>query len=144
MLERPSLADIVIDTSALMAVLLAEPLARYVQAALLAAQGPIISAGNVTELLMVAAGQNPSDGERGARDVLDQVAPSIIPVDGTIAEAAHKAWRRFGKGNHPARLNYGDCFAYATAEHWELPLLCVGDDFAQTDIELVPLGPTPP
>ena len=61
----------------------------------------------------------------------------MVPVDGPTALDAHLAWHRFGKGNHPAALNYGDCFTYALAARTELPVLCVGDDFARTDLEVI-------
>ncbi len=59
----------------------------------------------------------------------------LVPVTLEQAEAARVAWRRFGKGNHPARLNFGDCFSYALAKTSGEPLLFKGNDFAQTDIE---------
>ena len=139
MLDRPPPADLAIDTSALMAVLLGDQTQPGVRAALRRTRGPIISAANVAELLMVAEGRNPDEGADDAEELLETIGPAIVPVDRQITELAHRAWRRFGKGNHPARLNYGDCFAYATARHWEVPLLCVGDDFAKTDLEVVAL-----
>ena len=57
------------------------------------------------------------------------------PVTPDLARAARRAWRRFGKGNHPAGLNFGDCFSYALAEAVREPLLFKGEDFARTDIE---------
>ena len=66
-----------------------------------------------------------------------------VAYDHAQAEIARLAWRRFGKGRHPAGLNYGDCFAYALAKSRRLPLLFQGDDFSQTDITGVPLQ-TPP
>jgi uncharacterized protein with PIN domain len=62
----------------------------------------------------------------------------IVAVDQDQAEIARIAWRRFGKGRHPAALNYGDCFAYALAKSQRLPLLYLGHDFSQTDVESVP------
>ncbi len=59
----------------------------------------------------------------------------LVPVTSAQVEAARRAWRRFGRGNHPARLNFGDCFAYGLAEATGEPLLFKGKDFAQTDIE---------
>lgn len=59
----------------------------------------------------------------------------LVPVTLDQAEAARVAWRRFGKGNHPARLNFGDCFSYALAKTTGEPLLFKGNDFAQTDIQ---------
>ena len=59
----------------------------------------------------------------------------LVPVTVDHVEGARRAWRRFGKGNHPAGLNFGDCFVYALADAQQEPLLFKGDDFAQTDIE---------
>ncbi len=86
-------------------------------------------------------------GEIGGRELdllLYRAAIEIVAVDHDQAEIARTAWRRFGKGRHPAALNYGDCFAYALAKSRGLPLLFDGNDFAQTDIAGVPLPPTPP
>jgi ribonuclease VapC len=77
-------------------------------------------------------------GEPGGRELdllLYRARIDIVPLDQDQAEIARIAWRRFGKGRHPAALNYGDCFAYALAKSRRLPLLYIGDDFSQTDIE---------
>ena len=77
-------------------------------------------------------------GLEGARDLdllIYRAEIEIVPVDQEQAEVARIAWRRFGKGRHPAVLNYGDCFAYALARVSASPLLFKGADFAQTDIE---------
>ena len=66
---------------------------------------------------------------------LESAAIELAPVTVEHAEAARRAWRRFGKGNHPAALNYGDCFAYALAHVAGAPLLFKGEDFSQTDVE---------
>ena len=66
---------------------------------------------------------------------LETSAIELVPVTPEQANAARHAWRRFGKGNHPATLNFGDCFAYALAKTAGEPLLFKGEDFAQTDIE---------
>ena len=79
-------------------------------------------------------------GETGGRELdllIYRADIEIIPLDPDQAEIARIAWRRFGKGRHPAALNYGDCFAYALARSRRLPLLYQGDDFSQTDIESV-------
>jgi ribonuclease VapC len=81
-------------------------------------------------------------GEAGGRELdllIYRAAIEIVAVDQDQAEIARLAWRRFGKGRHPAGLNYGDCFAYALAKSRRLPLLFQGDDFSQTDITGVPL-----
>lgn len=58
-------------------------------------------------------------------------------MDAEAADRALGAWRRYGKGGHPAALNFGDCFSYALAERTGLPLLCTGDDFAATDLDVI-------
>ena len=73
--------------------------------------------------------------------LLYRTAIEVIGVDQDQAEIARLAWRRFGKGRHPAGLNYGDCFAYALAKTRRLPLLYQGQDFSQTDITGVPMPP---
>ena len=82
-----------------------------------------------------------SRGGRAAAHDLDALLETaeieLVPVTGEHLEAARHAWRRFGKGNHPAALNFGDCFAYALARATGEPLLYKGDDFAQTDIDSV-------
>ena len=66
---------------------------------------------------------------------LERAPVELVPVTPEHAHAARRAWRRFGKGNHPAGLNFGDCFAYALAEAIREPLLFKGEDFTLTDIE---------
>ena len=66
---------------------------------------------------------------------LDRAGIALVPVMAEHIDTARLAWRRFGKGNHPAGLNFGDCFAYALAKTTGEPLLFKGDDFALTDIE---------
>ncbi len=61
-----------------------------------------------------------------------------MPADDLQLDGARRAWKRFGRGNHPARLNFGDCFTYALAENLEVPILCTGTDFAQTDLSVLP------
>ncbi|WP_089287934.1 MULTISPECIES: type II toxin-antitoxin system VapC family toxin [unclassified Azospirillum] len=121
---------IVIDTSALMAVLLDEPLAPFCIEAL-CVQDLAMSAGTLAEVLIVA-------GQRRLKAEIDsflaELSPEIVPVDEQFASAVAAAYSRWGKGNHPASLNYGDCFAYALAAKRGWPLLYVGQDFAKTDL----------
>ena len=142
LVDRPAPADLVIDTSAIMAVLLGEETAKAVGDALRAANGPIIAAPTRTELSIVAAAraEHPVDGANAALAILDAAGTATTPIDEPLADLAFAAWLEFGKGRHAARLNFGDVFSYATAAHWELPLLCVGDDFRHTDLELVDVG----
>lgn len=124
---------IVADTSALIAVVLGEPEAdRFLSA--LRTEPVAISAVSLTEASIVAARRQGPDAERDLELLVDGVVDQVTPVDESHARAAVAAWRRYGKGRHPAALNLGDCFAYATASLAGLPLLFKGEDFAQTDL----------
>ncbi len=124
---------IALDTSALMAFLLEEPDAAAVYDALLSADGLVISAGTVLEALIVS-------DRRGLgaqmRALFEELGVEIAPVNAAVAAEIARAYQRWGKGIHPAGLNLGDCFAYALAAARDVPLLCTGADFAQTDIAL--------
>jgi ribonuclease VapC len=121
---------IVVDTSALMAVVLDEPAAGPV-AGVLEESGLVISAVSVAEALIVAAGRDV--GEEMER-LLDGLGIEVAEVTTATARRVAEAYARWGKGNHPAGLNFGDCFAYALAKERDLPLLFTGDDFARTDL----------
>lgn len=125
---------IVVETSALMAVLLDEPEAEKVAAALENADGLMISAATLAEALIVARRRGIGDAMAALVEGLGLV---IAPVDGAIAKGVADAYDRWGKGVHPAGLNFGDCFAYALAKAVPCRLLYVGADFAQTDVESV-------
>lgn len=127
--------NIAVDTSALMAIVLAEDDASMYVAALMDSRGAaFVSAVTWTESLIVAEGRGGTPAVRDMRELHAIAALAVVPVDSCASETAFEAWRQFGKGNHPARLNYGDCFSYALARSRELPLLYKGDDFAQADI----------
>jgi ribonuclease VapC len=123
---------IVVDTSALLAVVLEEAEADSCSAILTDAPELVISAGTLAEALLVA-------GQRGVGDDLEQLIDrmgfEIAPVTPAVVRRVAGAYVRWGKGNHPARLNFGDCFAYAEAEARSCPLLFIGDDFARTDLK---------
>jgi ribonuclease VapC len=140
MIERPSLIDLVIDTSAIVALLLDEATAAGIKRELGNSSGPVISAASIVELGIVTLARFGPAGAETAQAVLDAAGVVTVPVDSQICNAASDAWRRFGRGNHPAGLNFGDCFTYATAKHYGVPLLCVGDDFKQTDLPLADVG----
>ena len=125
----------IVDSSALLAVLFREPDAERYETALASAPARRMSLANVLEASIVWEGRGgPAAGHR--LDVfMEQVGIEMVPVTTDQVVAARHAWRRFGKGNHPAGLNFGDCFAYALAEVTGEPLLFKGDDFALTDIE---------
>ena len=83
---------------------------------------------------MVLESRNGVDAGRALDELLVEAGVELVAVTQEQADAARRAWRRFGKGNHPAALNFGDCFAYALAKTSDEPLLFKGVDFAQTDI----------
>jgi ribonuclease VapC len=127
----------VIDTSAIIAVLLNEANAGRIAHAIETDSPRLLSAANLLETSIVIESRK---GEAGGRELdllIYRAGIEIVPVDQDQAEIARVAWRRFGKGRHSAALNYGDCFAYSLAKARRLPLLYVGDDFSQTDVERV-------
>lgn len=123
----------VVDTSALIAILQDEPERdAFIQA--LARRRAFISAVNVMEAETVVRGRIDPSLVFRIRDLLAINGVEIVPFDDDQAVHASKAAERFGKGRHPARLNMGDCAAYALARSMDLPLLYKGDDFSQTDV----------
>lgn len=131
---------IAVDTSALMAILLREPEAGFCIAALESGDDLLISAVTVVEALIVARGRNLGDEmER----LIDGLGFEVVSVTEASARQVAQAWRRWGKGVHPAALNFGDCFAYAVAKERGCGLLYVGKDFGQTDVEGVAPQPRP-
>lgn len=125
---------IVVDTSALMAIVMDEPPAEICMAAIEAADGLLISAGTVAEALIVAGRRNV--GEEVAA-LIEGLGFEVVSVTEASARRIADAYARWGKGVHPAGLNYGDCFAYEVASERGCPLLFVGDDFSQTDLRSV-------
>ncbi|MCW5746534.1 MAG: type II toxin-antitoxin system VapC family toxin [Alphaproteobacteria bacterium] len=130
----------VIDTSALLAVLLGEAEAGAVARAIEAAPLRLLSAASLLEASIVIESRKGEAGTRELDLLLYRAGIEVADVDLNQAEIGRGAWRRFGKGRHEAALNYGDCFAYALARSRDLPLLFVGDDFARTDVVRVALG----
>lgn len=124
----------VLDTSALIAILSAEPEAETFAAAIASADHRLLSAASFLETAVVIETRHgPAGGQK--LDELMQVAQlQIEPVTNEQAMAARSAYRLYGKGRHPAGLNFGDCFAYALAKISGEPLLFKGNDFSQTDI----------
>lgn len=124
---------IVIDSSAVVAILLGEPdAAAY--AAMIADRRCFMSAVSVYETEIVILGRANAAMASGMRSLLADRGVKIEPFDDRQAALAFAAYARFGKGHHPARLNMGDCAAYALAQSLGLPLLYKGDDFARTDV----------
>jgi ribonuclease VapC len=122
---------IAVDTSALMAILLNEPLADDCESALNAESHVLISAGTLAEALIVAGGRNLRDEMQG---LVDTGGFEIVPVTNVSARRAADAHARWGRGARTAGLNFGDCFAYDVAKANDCPLLYVGRDFAKTDV----------
>jgi ribonuclease VapC len=126
---------IVVDSSALLAILLNDPEKASFAAAIMAANDAQIGAPNYLEASMVAESLQGQDGCRDLDRLAAAVGLSISAFDATHIEGARDAFRRYGKGRHRASLNFGDCCAYALAKSLGLPLLFKGNDFALTDIE---------
>ncbi|MGD0013447.1 MAG: type II toxin-antitoxin system VapC family toxin [Bryobacteraceae bacterium] len=125
----------VIDTSALVAILLDEPERRRFNQAIESSARRLISAATVLEAAMVLEGRFGAPGGRLLDRFLLRARFESIPVDAEQAGIARRAFRKYGKGRHRAGLNYGDCFSYALAKAAGEPLLYKGSDFAQTDVE---------
>lgn len=125
----------IVDTSALIAILHDEPEAATFGAALTEAAAVSMSAASLVELTLVAEGRGGRPmGDRVHR-LLASAKVEVVPFTAEHAALAAEGWRRYGKGRHPAGLNLGDCFAYALAQSRGEPLLFKGTDFAQTDVK---------
>jgi len=125
---------VVIDTSALLVLLGNEPAAARFREALEADPTRLVSAATVLESSLVVESRW---GEAGGRELdllLFKAGAQLVPFDHEQMELAREAWRRFGKGRHPAGLNFGDCSSYALARCSGEPLLFQGNDFSQTDV----------
>ena len=125
----------IVDTSAAAAILFDEPDSALYATAIAQVARRRMSAANFLEAAMVVEGRSGGSGGRDLDLFIETASIEIVPVSVEHARAARLAWRRYGKGNHPAGLNFGDCFAYALAEIVGEPLLYKGDDFALTDVE---------
>ena len=121
----------IVDTSALIAILRREPAATALNKALVRERPAKISAGTLVEARMLAERFGVA---RDLEDLLRDAAVIVVPVDQAQADAAHNGFLRCGKGRHPAALNLGDLFAYALAKTRDEPLLFKGNDFARTDL----------
>lgn len=124
----------VVDSSAIVAILLDEPEKLQFLRALSSADDPVVSTVAVVECSLVMFRRLRRDGLRRLDATLAANGVRSVPVDLRQAHAARSAWTRFGKGNSPARLNFGDCFSYALAHTLERPLLFKGGDFLRTDV----------
>jgi ribonuclease VapC len=122
---------IAVDTSALMAILLNEKEGKGCERILDRETQLIISAATLTEALVVSHGRKLSEA---MRTLIEGLHFDVIPVTSDIAYRVGDVYRQWGRGHHPANLNFGDCFSYDTAKINDCALLFVGDDFRKTDI----------
>ncbi len=130
----------IVDTSALMALILKED-GYETLLEVFEREGDLrIAAGTLIEAVTVAVRKRGDPGPRTVLRLVEEFDIDIAPTVAADAEIAADAYARFGKGQgHPAQLNFGDCFAYALAKRTGEPLLYTGNDFARTDIRVVPL-----
>jgi ribonuclease VapC len=130
----------VIDTSALVAILQDEPERQAFTEQIEAAATRALSAATLVECSIVLEARYGPAGVLSLDRLLEAAGVEVVPLDAEQARRARAAYRRFGKGRHPAGLNLGDCFAYALATARSEPLLCKGDDFPATDVQLAVPG----
>jgi ribonuclease VapC len=124
----------IVDTSAIVAILDQEPEADRIVRTLAATSERIISAATLVEVGIVIQARRGDDGARDLDLLLAKLRIEILPFTARQAEIARKAFRRYGRGRHDAKLNFGDCMAYAVAKDESAALLFKGDDFGKTDV----------
>jgi ribonuclease VapC len=124
----------VIDTSALLAIFLAEPERQSFLERIRQDGSRLLSAPNALETSIVLEARRGVVAGREFDLFLHRLNIELVPVDAAQIEVARSGWRRYGKGRHPAALNFGDCFAYALSKTSGEPLLAKGSDFPKTDI----------
>lgn len=127
------MTGLVVDTSALVAVLQREPGHEWLAGELAGATTRVLAAPTALELSIVAESRAPAAVGIGWR-MLRDADIEVVAFDEDLAARAVDAWRRYGQGRHLAQLNFGDCCTYALSERTGHPILCVGDDFARTDL----------
>jgi ribonuclease VapC len=125
----------VIDTSALIAILLGEPEAEPFALAIAGDPKRLVSAFTALETAIVIEAKKGESGGRELDLLLHQAKIEIVPVTAEQFEIARSAWRKYGKGRHPAGLNIGDCCSYALAKCAGEPILFKGNDFSRTDLK---------
>jgi ribonuclease VapC len=126
---------VIVDTSVLAAILFEEPERQVFMEALADDADLHISAATLVEATLVIEGRSGDEAGVELQRLLTGLGVTVSPVTEQTARLAQAAWRRFGKGRHPAGLNFGDCFAYALARERGEALLFKGDDFARTDVK---------
>jgi len=134
-------ATITVDSSALAALAFDEGDAAQILDAILAADTRRMGAFTMLETTLVVTSRKGAAGQAILDSLIEVLDLEVVPLDADQVREAGHAWRRFGKGHHPAALNIGDCCSYAVARLTDSPLLCKGNDFPQTDLELVEYQP---
>jgi len=127
---------VILDTSAIVAIFFEEPGSVELLGRLGGAARVGIGAPTLTETAIVLSARLERDARGLVARFVSEADVSVVPFGEEHFAAAVDAWLRYGKGRHPAALNLGDCFSYATASLAREPLLCVGDDFSKTDLDL--------
>jgi ribonuclease VapC len=126
---------VIVDSSAILAIVLQEPGQERFVDAIVDADACRMSVSNWFEATMVIDRRGNTEAVNRLDDFMQRARIEVMPISVSQGEIARRAWRTYGRGIHPARLNYGDCFAYALAKETREPLLFKGNDFAQTDLE---------
>jgi ribonuclease VapC len=127
---------VILDSSAIVAIVLREAGASRMQDAIAAADRIAVGAPTLVEAAIVLSGRLDRDARGILARLVQEAAVSVLPFGAEHFGVAVGAWLRYGKGRHAAALNFGDCLAYATATLAAEPLLCAGDDFVHTDLDL--------
>ncbi|HRN68452.1 MAG TPA: type II toxin-antitoxin system VapC family toxin [Promineifilum sp.] len=126
----------ILDSSAIVALFFKEPGYESLQHKLVDAEVLAISAATLVETAIVLSARLKTDARGSLARFIEENGVIVIPFTEGHYGIAVTAWLKYGKGRHPAALNFGDCLAYAAAKAAEMPLLCVGDDFPMTDLTL--------
>jgi ribonuclease VapC len=132
----------VLDTSAVLAILQNEPERRQFNEAIEASETRSLSTASFVECSMILESRYGADGVRDLDLFIAKAQVSLVPVDEEQADLARRAFRQYGKGRHPAGLNFGDCFSYALSKALATSLLFKGDDFPLTDVDCHPASTT--
>lgn len=130
----------IVDTSALIAILRREPERQELLAAILAIPRRVMSAATLLETSIVVDAMNDPVLSRQLDELIASLEIRVVDVTSAQVFLARRAFDDYGKGRHPAGLNFGDCFTYALAAERREPLLCIGNDFRHTDLEIVDLS----
>lgn len=126
----------ILDTSAILALIFGEPERDEFIVKIGRASSVGIGSPTLVESAIVLAARLGDEGPRHLERLMERAGIVVIPFESAHWSIAAGAWLRYGRGHHPAALNFGDCLAYATSHVAQRPLLCKGDDFRQTDLPL--------